>query len=170
MDCQQKEPTMLQLDLFASAAGPLFAPPPPAYQPEIKGELASRLYRGKEVVGVDPRRLESNKGDIANSYSVQSLAEKGTVRNPFKFRGSEWVKTGGLYGPEGDFYECHRVVAPQSFDGPTAPYSETDWDAKRGSDLGCYHGMSAKHGNRPLVLIGPPVVFVAGEPEQGAIL
>lgn len=189
-----------QLDLFASPP-PVARAPVPAMEPVAKSSNGGvavnfsddgtaalitetrkdfrRSWRGdREIVELDPKRLQSRfdgskEGDVRASYSAQSLCESGRVTAPFRFRGGDWVQTGGLYSQEGDQFECYRLVALDAFDGSNETYSERNdngWEAARNNPLGGYHGMKAKHGARDVVLVGPPIVIVEGQPEQGALL
>jgi hypothetical protein len=162
-------------------ARPIAPPEPPEPEPDPQPvetaapDPADHFWRerteGREIVEVDPKRLGYGGGDIARSYSAQSLGEKGAVKSPFKFRGGEWVYTGGGGRGERDWAECYRLVALDAFDGPSAPYRDHDWNRMRGNkEVGAYHGMSAKHGSRDVVLSGPPVIFLAGQPEQAGLL
>jgi hypothetical protein len=114
--------------------------------------------------GRDPKRLDREHGDIADSYCADTLAFEGRTRKPFAFRGGQWVNTGSY----GQSFECYRIVPVEQFDGPHAPYAEHDWEKARGGSG--YHGMSAKSGGRQIVLQGPAVIFVPGQPEQAALL
>jgi hypothetical protein len=125
-----------------------------------------RWVGNKEVVEVDPKRLDRDHGDIADSYCADTIATEGRTRKPFRFQGGEWVNTGSY----GQHFECYRIVAVEQFDGPTAPYAKWDWAAMRGHEMGGYHGMSAKQGGREIVLVGPPIIAVPGKPEQAALL
>lgn len=125
--------------------------------------------RGRQVVEVDPKRLDRG-GDIDRSYSAQSLMEKSAVTAPFRLNGADYVDGGGMWWRGNRWCDCYRIVALEAFDGPSAPYAEHDWDRTRGSDLGGYHGMRARHGSRDVVLVGPPIVIVAGQPEQAVLI
>lgn len=169
---------------MAAAPAPLAAPNQrtkrglPAYieDDEDPAEIAAEFARlhsvttqDKQVVEVDPKRLDRG-GDIDRSYSAQSLMERSAVTAPFRLNGAEWVNCGGLWWRGERWCDCYRLVAVEAFDGPSTPYSEHPWNEKRGSELGGYHGMRATHGNRQVVMVGPPIVAVAGQPEQGALL
>jgi hypothetical protein len=158
-------------------ARPVEPPPAPEPEPEPEPEpdAAEQAWRARqerwEIVEVDPKRLDYDGGDIRRSYSAQSLGEQGAIKSPFRFRGGEWVNTGGSYFRGKGNLECYRIVPLEAFDGPSAPYREHDWERMRGNEeVGAYHGMSAKHGSREIVLQGPPIVFVSGQPEQSALL
>jgi hypothetical protein len=164
---------MEQLDLMALLERP--APPTPVVAvPEPKPSSVDHFFhmrcQGREIVEVDPKRLEWPSGDIGRSYSAQALAEKGAVKSPFRFRGAEWVNTGGSFHGSRGFLECYRIVPVEAFDGPSARYGEHDWAVAREERRGGYHGMSAKQGSRDIVLQGPPIIFVQGQPDQSALL
>lgn len=183
-----------QLDLFAAPVARATVPAPPPEAKSSNGGVGAepparerdddedpaaiaaeraRLHeartRGRQVVEVDPKRLDRG-GDIDRSYSAQSLMEKSAVTSPFRLNGADYVNGGGMWWRGDRWCDCYRIVPLEAFSGDAKPYNEHDWDATRGTELGGYHGMKAKHGSRDVVLIGPPIVVVAGQPEQGALL
>lgn len=163
-----------QVKAHAAAVAPA---PEPIEQPKHPTATALYLKRheGREMIAVDPKRLQSGyfgegkEGDVRRSMSCQSLAEEGRIRTPFRLNGADWVQTSGMYGPDGDYYECFKVVPVEAFDGPHESYSERNdrrWEAARNNPLGGYHGMSAKSNGRTVVLQGPPIILVAGATQQ----
>lgn len=120
-------------------------------------------------VPVDPKRLDKG-GDVDKSYCADTLCNEGKLRSTFRLDGADWVNTGGLWWTGGRYCECYRVVPIELFDGPSAPYAQWDWETMREHAVGARHGMSAKAGSRTVVLVGPPIVVVAGQPEQSALL
>lgn len=169
-----------------SYARPIASPAPPEPEPQDPAPneaddddphgitACQRAWVGDgEVVEVGPERLEFERGDIANSYSADTLAMEGRTRKPFQFRGALWVNTGGWSHRGKSALKCYRIVSVEQFDGPHAPYSEHDWVLARAGgrdNLGSYHGMSAEQGGREIVLQGPPIIVVSGQPEQAALL
>lgn len=145
--------------------------PEPASEPTPAETFFQLRSRDREIVAVDPKRLDWPTGDIGRSYSAQSLCEDGAVKSPFRFRGGEWVNTGGMFHAGEGWIECFRIVPPEAFDGPSAPYREHGFLTGGARErFGGYHGMSAKHGSRAVVLQGPPLIFVAGQADQSALL
>lgn len=111
------------------------------------------------------RDCEAAEPAIVDSHSCSSLCSSGKIRQPFRFRGADWICTGSSHlGPESEF-DCYRVVEPAAFSGPNEPkpYGEHDFhrDELRGR-FGPYHGMKAQLGRRAIVLEGPPIVFING--------
>jgi len=111
------------------------------------------------------KRGQPTRAAVEASYSAQSLGETGRVSRPFAFRDAEWVMTGGCIFRGGGDFECFRIVPLASFEGPgtPAPYGKHAFFGPHRDALGAYHAMQAKHGGADVVLIGPPVVFVARE-------
>lgn len=100
---------------------------------------------------------------VDNAYSAMSLGMQGKVTRPFAFRGEMWVRTGGAYHRGSADFECYRIVQLEAFAGPGRPqtyHNHRFFDEHRAT-LGAYHAMQAKHGKADVVLIGPPIVFVA---------
>lgn len=135
-----------QFDMLA-----LLDPPPPA-EPlsTTKWEALPIAQRG----GVTVAKVEA-------SYSGMSLSCSGKVLRPFPFRGGEWVNTGGLFYRGNADYECYRIVPAAEFAGAPATYHDHSFHGAHREEFGGYHGMKAKHGSADVVLVGPPVVFVA---------
>jgi hypothetical protein len=162
----------LQLSLLLEPATPAPQPVVDAIDAELQAErdrLAEAWRRGRDRIEVDPKRLDKG-GDIDRSYSAQSICEEGRVRSTFRLDGADWVNTGGLWWAGGRYCDCYRVIPLASFDGPTAPYAEWNWDRMRDSEMGGYHGMSVKNGKEACVLVGPAIVVVAGRPVQSTLL
>ncbi|MFT4843031.1 MAG: hypothetical protein ACI8UD_001862 [Planctomycetota bacterium] len=124
---------------------------------------------------VEPSRLRHGRwchqtekqigeGDVAASYSADVIALEGRVRAPFRLFG--WLRaTTGISGRVGDEKAtCYRLVPLSSFEETPRRYGDKIDQALR-DQLGFYHGMAVKHGRKDFVLIGPPMVLVAGEPE-----
>jgi hypothetical protein len=111
-------------------------------------------------------------GDIAASYSADRITE-GAVRQPFHWRGSQWVCTGTAgSGATGTTYaEAVRLVPLAAFAGEPTTYSAKtryyqDGDREtmeaREDPNGFYHSMAVKHAGNSFVLCGPPALFVPG--------
>lgn len=136
--------------------------PEPEPEPKPKTRELERIPVDPARVGWGPKNDGSARGDIKRSYSAQSIAEnKGKIKNPFRHAGSDWVSIGSCSGgPIGSEYEeCYRVVARDAFDGEAWEYGE---------HIGAgYHGMLVYWQGRPMVLAGPPCVFVA-DPQLAA--
>jgi len=127
-----------------------------------------------EKVEVDPARLEYQTGDIGRSHSADTIGahNSSTVRQPFKFRGQEWVGTGGLYpglhSQERRYVEAYCVVLRSHFEGKVNHYlsgaddegAYTDhYERLRQQPDGFYHGMLVMRGKTEWVLVGPPIRF-----------
>lgn len=107
-------------------------------------------------------------GDIAESYSCDKIAMEGRIKRPFRY-GRQWmVNTGG--GSHG--FECYAVVPVSEFDGTATTYSAKgkpdNFESARHDPNGFYHGMTVSQGKDKLVLVGPPVVFIAAAEEPKA--
>ena len=100
---------------------------------------------------------------VDNAYSAMSLGTQGKVMRPFPFRGAMWVRTAGAYHRGHADFECYRIVPLEAFTGPGQPqtYHNHRFPTEHRATLGAYHAMQAKHGKADVVLIGPPIVFVA---------
>lgn len=109
----------------------------------------------------EPRRVQveagrvSYGGDIGETYCADTLSMGGKTRGTFTFEGAQWVKTAGLYGPQGDEAECYRIVPADSIEAAVAI---KEAKAPGASPYG-YHGREAKCAGKPVVLVGPKVVF-----------
>jgi len=136
-----------QFDMFAAIE------PTPAVAPMV----ATRW----ETVPI-AQRAQPTAAAVRGSYSAQSLCESGRVTRPFRFRGAEWIFTGGAFRRGDADFECYRIVPAASFEGPGDParYGKHPFFGPHRDALGAYHGMMAKHRNTDVVLIGPPVVLV----------
>jgi hypothetical protein len=104
------------------------------------------------------------EGDIRGSYSADRIGMGQPIRKPFRFAGDLWVCVGT--GPAGA--EAYRLVHPSLYSGTPRTYLERcrDGDRARGDPAGSYDGIIVRHVGRELVMIGPPVTFVAGEEAQ----
>lgn len=129
-----------------------------------------------QVVYVEPERLQSRYdgsgrkkgGDIAESYSAQSVSERGSkVRNPFTHEGSLYVSTGGLSGGLGrpaDYTDAWRIVPRAEYKGRTFNYPG------RLSPENGYEGMRVMYGKNEYVMTGPELRFKprASAPKRAA--
>jgi hypothetical protein len=147
------------------AASPAPAPSIPPKAP-TKGEQPGTAENSpapaeNSTVAVPRAFLESA---VFESYSADKITDKGsTVRKPFAWDGSRWVSI-SRHGR--DAAEAYRLVPRSEFPGKTATYSgrsESQKDKARGSAEGFYHGLQVSERGKPMVMVGPPVRFVAGE-------
>jgi hypothetical protein len=142
------------------------------YIPEIE-----RTMTEPTTYVVDPSRLafgvwdhttgrEHGEGEIVASYSGDTIGAEGKVRKPFKFDGDLWV-TVCLSGEKA---EAYRLVPLQFFNEKPISYHDKieieNGDAARADPLGFYNAMSVVYGRQSYVMKGPPVVFVAGDPQR----
>lgn len=131
------------------------------------------------VYRVDPARLADGvwcsrrqkcvgQGDINASYSADRIGEGKSIRKPFNHEAARWVCTSlRPYGP-GSAAEAYRLVAAASFSGKPRSYGErvAAGDAARFDPRGFYDGVNVLQGGRQLILQGPAVLFVPGQPKQ----
>jgi hypothetical protein len=104
------------------------------------------------------------EGDIRASYSADRIGMGQPIRKPFRYSGELWVCVGT--GPSGA--EAYRLVHPSLYGGTVRTYHDRCRDGDRGRDdpAGFYDGIIVRHAGRELVMVGPPVMFVAGEEAQ----
>lgn len=135
-----------------------------------------------QTIAVDPSRLaygawchradkQVGEGDIRAAYSADRIGYGQPVRRPFRHGGKDYVTT-GTGGMRDDISaSAYRIVTVRHFAGTPRSYRETvlDGDAARRNPLGFYHGMGVTHAGKPHVLVGPEVVFVAGQERQLAL-
>ncbi len=129
-----------------------------------------------DVMEVDPERLrhgtwshefnrQIGEGDICLSYSGDVIAMDNRVRKPFRYRGGLWVTTGVGH----DRFKVYQLIDERLFDGAVTTYGDKvtadGGDCARHDPRGFYHGMAVKQGGKQYILCGPPVAFVAGDPE-----
>ena len=133
-----------------------------------------------ETHAIDPARLAHGKwchrkqrtigeGDISASYSADRIGTGEPIRKPFIWNGVPCVCVGKRpHESGGTLAQAYRLVCPQAFDGQPVTYGEktADGDAARADPNGFYHGVSVKHAGSVMVLCGPPLVFVPGQPDQ----
>lgn len=125
----------------------------------------------RETYEVDPARLEPGGwaaafnrsvagGDIAESYSGDTIGLKGTVRTPFFFAGEPWVSVGSCAG----VVQAYRLMPVDQVQDEAASFEEraADGDAARDGPNGFYHGVTVRYRSDWFVLYGPPALFVAG--------
>lgn len=104
------------------------------------------------------------EGDIRASYSADRIGMGQPIRKPFRYGGELWVCVGtGSAGAE-----AYRLVHPSLYGGTARSYHDRcgDGDRARGDQAGFYDGIIVRHAGRELVMVGPPVMFVAGEEAQ----
>jgi len=129
---------------------------------------------------VDPARLaggvwdhenerESGEGDISAAYSADLIAFQGRIRKPFNYAGQLWVTTGkNCRGEHVTAAEASRLIPREHFNGAATTYAEKvrieGGELARNDPNGFYHGMTVQQGGQTLVIIGPPALFVPGDP------
>lgn len=131
-----------------------------------------------QTIAVDPQRFawghwchrrnrQIGEGDIGASYSADRIGSEESVRRPFRHDGADWV----AISTYSNSAKAYRIVHPSLFDGPTHSYVERVSGGRRGhlAPEGFYHGMRVKRGGQEMVLCGPEVTFIEGEPEQGSL-
>lgn len=108
------------------------------------------------------------EGDISASYSADTIALEGRVRNPFRWSGADWVSIGSEMGSRQQVY---KLMDPSLYPRRVMTYQEKvrDADAARKDPFGFYDGMRVKHRNQELVLCGPQLVVRPGQPSQGQL-
>ncbi|NCP14485.1 MAG: hypothetical protein GW858_10020 [Sphingomonadales bacterium] len=116
----------------------------------------------------DTSEKQIGEGDIHASYSADRIGMGQPIRKPFRYGGELWVCVGT--GPAGA--EAYRLVHPSVYGGTARSYHERcgDGDRARGDPAGFYDGIIVRHAGRELVMVGPPVTFVAGEEAQLSLL
>ncbi|UYV15955.1 hypothetical protein [Porphyrobacter sp. ULC335] len=104
------------------------------------------------------------EGDIRASYSADRIGMGQPIRKPFRYAGDLWVCVGT--GPAGA--EAYRLVHPSLYGGIARTYAERcrDGDRARSDQAGFYDGITVRHAGRELVMVGPAIIFVAGEEAQ----
>jgi len=133
-----------------------------------------------EVHELDPDRFEMGEfcyqrertvgeGDIVSSYSGDKIALAGTVRNPFTWKGQQWVMTSG----RGECVKAYRVVHPDAFQRKVTTYAQKTrvdgGEAARSDPNGFYDGMKVTRGKQEFVLCGPQVILKPGKVPQGEL-
>ncbi len=115
------------------------------------------------------RERTVGEGDIVSSYSADKIAESGTVRNPFTWKGQKWVMTDG----RGNCIETYQLVHPDTFPRKATTYAQKTFSdcgaAARDDPNGFYDGMTVAHGKQDFVLCGPPVKLMPGKAAQASM-
>ena len=104
------------------------------------------------------------EGDIRASYSADRIGMGQPIRKPFRYAGALWVCVGtGSAGAE-----AYPLLHPSLYGGTARSYHDRcrDGDRARGDPAGFYDGIIVRHSGRDLVMVGPSVLFVAGEEAQ----
>jgi len=128
---------------------------------------------------VDPARLamgtwcqssdrQIGEGDIYASYSADKIGMNQPIRKPFRWKNGLWVCT-AIKSISGErSLEAYRLISAENFDGGPETYREVTINnaARRQSGMGFYHGMLVSHASKKVVLLGPPVMFLADHKEQ----
>lgn len=104
------------------------------------------------------------EGDIRASYSADRIGMGQPIRKPFRYAGELWVCVGTYRAGA----EAYRLVHPSLYGSTARSYHGRcrDGDRARGDPAGFYDGITVRHAGRELVMVGPPVTFVAGEEAQ----
>ncbi len=124
---------------------------------------------------VDPDRLapgvwseEFNRfvgeGDIARSYCADTISMHGTTRQPFVFHGKIWISV----GLNGGVAQAYTLIPIDDFN-PDEIIDQgeiNDDEARRGQELGFYHGLVVSYRKDWFVITGPPVCFEPGKALQ----
>lgn len=116
-------------------------------------------YRKERTVG---------EGDIAASYSADTIGLEGRVRKPFRWNGADRVCIGiGMGGR----HKVYKLVHPSVFPRSVTTYHEKtrDAEAARKDPYGFYDGMRVTCRNQEFVLCGPQVIVRPGKPSQGEL-
>lgn len=110
-----------------------------------------------------------------DSYSADTIAERGGVRKPVSCCGDLWVSTGSDGTRHGvNTVKLYRLAPLHEFDGEPTTYGvkisivqdgdRFAGDYARNDPNGFYHGMAVTHGGAKYVLVGPPQVLTAQRP------
>ncbi len=114
-------------------------------------------YRQERTVG---------EGDVVSSYSADKIAFDDTVRNPFTWKGQQWIMTSG----KGNGIQAYRLVHPESFPRTPTTYAKRTRDdggeSARHDPNGFYDGMTVTRGKQTYILCGPPVKLMPGKAAQ----
>lgn len=104
------------------------------------------------------------EGDIRASYSADRIGMGQPIRKPFRFGGVLWISVGT--GPAEA--EAYWLLHLSLYGGTARSYHNRcrDGERARGDQAGFYDGIIVRHAGRELVMVGPPVTFVAGEEAQ----
>ena len=121
----------------------------------------ARLHHGRWSVEFNKRVGE---GDIAASYSGDTIGLRSTVRRPFVFRGDIWVSV----GLSGGSARAYRLVPIDDFNEAASDPGDKprDHEAARSHPLGYYHGVTVSHRKDWFEMCGTPANFVPGQPVQ----
>jgi len=117
-------------------------------------------YRQEKTVG---------EGDIVSSYSADKIAFSNTVRNPFTWKGQQWIMTSS----KGEGIEAYRLVHPDAYSRNATTYAkrtrQDGGEAARQDPNGFYDGMTVNRGKQELILCGPPVKLRPGKAAQTSL-
>ncbi|PCI09716.1 hypothetical protein COB72_05640 [bacterium] len=109
------------------------------------------------------------EGDIVSSYSADKIAFTNSVRNPFTWKGQQWIMTGG----KGSGIQAYRLVHPEAFPRTATTYEQRTRDdggeAARHDPNGFYDGMTVTRGKKTYILCGPPVKLMPGKAAQTSL-
>jgi len=140
-------------------------PPTPTEQPNKHEIDPDRLARGTYC---HTQKRTIGEGNISASYSADKICFTGSVRNPFRWNGSDWVNVGYSVRKGHTIY---KLVDPSVFSRTMTTYAKKthDCEAARQDPFGFYDGMQVTRGKQAYVLCGPPVIVKPGKPTQGEL-
>jgi hypothetical protein len=134
---------------------------------------------GIQLVAVSPSRLawgchdhtrrrDIGEGDIYAAYSADTIAFAGKIRKPFRWQGQTMITVSLCGRGESSEAEAYRLLPLKAFAGIPVTYGQKTGTADsaesaRNDPNGFYHGLLVKQGGESIVLVGPPVVFVAAD-------
>ena len=115
------------------------------------------------------RERTVGEGDIVSSYSADKIAESDTVRNPFTWKGQQWIMTSS----KGNGIQAYRLVHPDAYPRKATTYAkrtrEDGGETARHDPNGFYDGMAVTRGKQELILCGPPVKLMPGKAAQTSL-
>ena len=122
-------------------------------------EPGAFCYRQERTIG---------EGDIAASYSADTIGLEGRIRKPFRWNESDWVSIGSGTGGR---HSVYRLVDPSVFPRSVTSYREKTRDAAaaRSDPHGFYDGMKVTRGKDEYVLCGPQIIVKPGQAQQARL-
>jgi ParB/RepB/Spo0J family partition protein len=115
-----------------------------------EAKQAFRMPKHMEQFVVDAEFLAK----VQDTYSADRIADKGTLRDVFEFRGRLWVCTGGGGNPQ-----AMMAVPAAEFEGTAVDYATSNVNPEDG-----HHGIKASCGGRAYVLSKPKIEFTTAAP------
>ena len=139
-----------------------------AAKPEIEvHELERSRFAPGEFCYQKERTV--GEGDIVSSYSADKIAFTNSVRNPFTWKGQQWIMTSG----GGSDIQAYQLVHPDAFLRTATTYEKRTRDdggeAARHDPNGFYDGMTVTRGKKTYILCGPPVKLMPGKAAQTSL-